>query len=157
MQNVTDNLNYVFTGIFALESIIKLLGLGRAYFTDNWNIFDFTVVIGSIASIFLTLNTSFSLGGATTIIRAFRITRIFRLVKRAKNLRLVFNTFIFTLPALANVGGLLLLLLYLYSIIGVYLFAEVKRSGLLADNLNFESFSRAFITLFVISTGDAWD
>jgi len=61
------------------------------------------------------------------------------------------------LPALANVGGLLLLLLYLYSIIGVYLFAEVKRSGILGDNLNYESFASSFITLFSIATGDSWD
>ena len=76
---------------------------------------------------------SLSLGGATTIIRAFRISRILRLVKRAKNLRLIFNTFVFTLPALANVGGLLLLLLYLYSIVGVILFSGVKRNGLMSD------------------------
>ena len=143
--------------IFTLEAVIKIIGLGKAYFHDNWNIFDFIIVIGSTISVFLSLKANFSLGGATTIIRAFRITRIFRIVKRAKDLRLVFNTFIFTLPALANVGGLLLLLLYLYSIIGVYLFAEVKRSGILMDNLNYESFLSAFITLFSIATGDAWD
>ncbi len=97
-----------------------------------------------------------SLGGSTTIIRAFRITRVFRLVKRATNLKLVFNTFVFTLPALANVGGLLLLLLYLYSILGVYLFAEVKRNGLLTDNFNFENFGNAFLTLFTVATGDGW-
>ncbi len=70
----------------------------------------------------VTFFSSFNLGGAATIIRAFRITRIMRLVKRAKNLRLVFHTFIATLPALANVGGLLLLLLYLYAIIGMNMF-----------------------------------
>lgn len=71
------------------------------------------------------MNTTISLGGATTIVRAFRISRLFRLIKSAKSLRLVFNTFIVTLPAMVNVGGLLVLLLYLYSVIGVFLFAEV--------------------------------
>ena len=127
------------------------------YFKDGWNIFDFVIVIGSISSVFLTLFTSFSIGGATTIIRAFRISRIFRLIKKAQSLRMVFNTFIVTLPALANVGGLLLLLLYLYSVLGVYLFAEVKRNGIMNDVLNYESFWNAFITLFIVSTGDSWD
>jgi len=68
----------------------------------------------------------------------------------------VFNTFIITLPAMANVGGLLFLLLYLYSILGVQLFAEVKIEGNLPENLSFQSFSRAFLTLFVVSTGDGW-
>lgn len=69
----------------------------------------------------------------------------------------MFNTFIVTLPALVNVGGLLLLLLYLYSVLGVFLFAEVKRNGMMNDVINFESFFNAFITLFIIATGDSWD
>ena len=69
----------------------------------------------------------------------------------------MFNTFIVTLPALANVGGLLLLLLYLYSVLGVYLFADVKRNGIMTEVINFENFGNAFLTLFIISTGDAWD
>ena len=136
--------------------MIKLTGLGKQYFKDNWNIFDFIIVIGSILSLFLTYISSISIGGATTIIRAFRISRIFRLVKRAKNLRLVFNTFIFTLPALGNVGGLLLLLLYLYSIVGVHLCSEIKRNGYLTEQLNFESFSNSFLALFSIATYDNW-
>ena len=118
--------------------------------------FDFIIVLGSIISVFITLNTTLTIAGATTIIRAFRISRIFRLVKRAKNLRLVFNTFVFTIPALVNVGGLLLLLLYLYSIVGVFLFSEVKRNEALSENKNFENFAKSFVTLFTIATGDSW-
>ena len=69
----------------------------------------------------------------------------------------MFDTFVVTLPALANVGGLLLLLLYLYSVLGVYLFADIKRNSIMTDVINFENFWNAFLTLFVISTGDAWD
>lgn len=133
------------------------MGTGQIYFNDGWNVFDFLIVIGSFVSIALTLSTSLAIGGATTIIRAFRISRIFRLVKRAKSLRLVFNTFIVTLPAMANIGSLLGLLLYLYSIIGVLLFGEVKRNGIFNENMNFESFSNAFITLFTVATGDSWN
>eukprot|EP00350_Pseudokeronopsis_sp_OXSARD2_P011470 CAMPEP_0170566168 /NCGR_PEP_ID=MMETSP0211-20121228/79665_1 /TAXON_ID=311385 /ORGANISM="Pseudokeronopsis sp., Strain OXSARD2" /LENGTH=88 /DNA_ID=CAMNT_0010887265 /DNA_START=1043 /DNA_END=1309 /DNA_ORIENTATION=- len=57
---------------------------------------------------------------------------------------------------MANVGGLLFLLLYLYSILGVYLFAEVQIGGYLTENLNFQSFTKAFLVLFVVSTGDGW-
>ena len=49
----------------------------------------------------------------------FRVARIIRLVKRARSLKLVLNTFLVTLPAVANVGSLLLLILYLFSILGV--------------------------------------
>lgn len=78
-----------------------------------------------------------NLGGATSIIRAFRVGRILKLVKRAKSLKVVFDTFLITLPALANVGGLLALLLYLYSILGVFLFADIAINGVLTDTMNF--------------------
>ncbi len=108
----------------------------------------------TIASVFVSMNTTLNVGGATTIIRAFRIARIFRLIKRAKSLKLVFDTFIVTLPALANVGSLLLLLIYLYAVLGVQLFSDIKRNGYLSDGANFESFSKAFLTLFIFATGD---
>eukprot|EP00494_Astrolonche_serrata_P026864 UN27127 len=34
--------NYVFTIIFFIEAVLKLLGLGiTQYFTNKWNVFDF--------------------------------------------------------------------------------------------------------------------
>jgi hypothetical protein len=63
--------------------------------------------------------TSVSFKGTVTILRSFRILRVARLIKRAKSLHLIFSTFVISLPGMANIGGLLLLLLYLYSIIGV--------------------------------------
>jgi hypothetical protein len=58
-------------------------------------------------------------------------------VKKAKSLRMIFNTFVITIPSLANVGGLLILLLYLYSILGVFLFATVKLQNELTVHANF--------------------
>ncbi len=79
----TDILNYLFTVAFTLEAVIKILGQGSLYFKDGWNLFDFSVVVSSIISVFLTAFTSFNLGASTTIVRAFRILRVIRLVKRA--------------------------------------------------------------------------
>jgi hypothetical protein len=133
-----------------------LIALDKDYFKENWNVFDFLIVIGTIAGIILNLTTNISVGSTTTLVRSFRIFRVFRLVRSAKSLRLMFTTFIVTLPALANIGGLLLLLLYLYAILGVNLFANVKRSYPLTGIVNFESFGAAFLTLFRVSTGEAW-
>lgn len=154
---VTENLNYIFTSIFVIEVLLKILAYGKTYFKDGWNIFDLLVAVGTFSSIFISNFTNLSLGGATSIVRAFRISRVFRLIKRAKSLRLIFNTFIVTLPALVNVGTLLLLIQYLYSVLGVYLFAEVKRNGIMNEVINYENFLNAFITLFIVATGDSWD
>ena len=80
-----------------------------------------------------------------------------RLVKRAKSLNIIFETFLITIPALANIGGLLLLFLYLYSVIGVSLFAEVKLQNDLNKDANFKTFTRSFLTLFRASTGEGWN
>jgi hypothetical protein len=43
--------NNVFTGIFIVESILKLFAYGDTYFNNSWNQFDFFVVISSIIDI----------------------------------------------------------------------------------------------------------
>ena len=76
-------MNYIFTGIFILEALIKIIALGpRLYFNDNWNTFDFIIVLGSFCGIFIAFATTLQIRGATSVFRAFRIMRILRLIKR---------------------------------------------------------------------------
>lgn len=67
-----DVVNYVFSGIFAVEAILKLIVYGRRYFKDRWNVFDFFVLILSIGALTL-YSASVKLGSAITVIRAFRL------------------------------------------------------------------------------------
>lgn len=70
---------------------------------------------------------------------------------------MIFNTFVITFHSLANIGGLLILIIYMYSVLGMYLFGTVKRNGIMNDYINFENFINAFITLFTVTTGDSWN
>ena len=151
-------MNYCFTAVFIAEAFIKLAGIGpRVYFADGWNLFDFIIIVGSFVSIFISANTTLEIRGAINIMRSFRILRLLRLIKRGKSLQLIFNTFVVTLHALANIGGLLLLFIFMYSILGMIIFGEVKRNGVMNNYLNFETFVNSFITLFVAATGDTWN
>ena len=152
-----EQLNLVFSIIFTLEAAFKLAALGRTYFEDGWNIFDIAVVIGTWIA--FTLQTIFGLniGSQTTVIRTFRICRVFRLVKKAKSLNTIFSAFIVTIPSLANIGGLLILLIYLYAILGVFLFAPVRLQNTLNVHANFQGFGSAFLTLIRMATGEAWN
>jgi voltage-dependent calcium channel L type alpha-1D len=134
LENSLEYVNYVFTGIFTLEAIIKLIAFGiRDYFDKGWNIFDFVIVVISYITLIIGLTTDSDFGPKqATVARAFRIGRIFRLITKAKFLRVIFNTIIITLPSLANVGALMILLLFIFSILGVQIFAQVK----LQDTLN---------------------
>lgn len=69
--------------IFTIEAIVKIIAQKLAYFKDNWNIFDFTVVVGTL--IILTLNWAGigdSIAILGTILRTLRIGRVFRLIKK---------------------------------------------------------------------------
>jgi len=151
-----EKINVAFTAIFIFEAIIKITAIGWNYFADYWNIFDLIITVLSCMTIILDFYGTLQLGGAMMVIRSFRISKILRLIKKTKSLRHIFKTFIQCLKPLTNIGSLLLLVLYMYSIAGVILFGQVKRNGKLTDTLNFESFSAGALALFVVSTTDAW-
>jgi len=82
----TEFLNYVFASVFLIEAVIKIIGYGKRYFLDGWNIFDFIVVVGSIVGIIISLGSEIQIGPQATILRAFRIMRILKLFKKNKSL-----------------------------------------------------------------------
>ena len=75
-----EYMSLVFTVIFDLEVLIKLIGLGVRYFVDKYNIFDFVIALGSTIGLVLDMfvggNLSFS-----TAMRVFRIGRMFKLFR----------------------------------------------------------------------------
>jgi hypothetical protein len=92
------------------------------------------------------------------LLRSFRILRILRLLRRGgRNLHMIFNTFVITLHSLVNIGALLLLIIYVYSVLGMILFGANMRTGLMNNYMNFENFINAFLTLFTVTTGDSWN
>ena len=84
------------------------------------------------------------------------MARILRLIHRSSGMRQIFKTFFSSLRPLANIGSLLLLILYIYALAGVIIFGEVKRNGVINNIINFEQFGNALLTLFIIATGDSW-
>ena len=55
-----------------------------------------------------------------------------------------------------NVGGLLLLLVYIYAVLGMNLFATVMLSAPYNTNLNFQGIGSALTLLLELSTGDSY-
>jgi voltage-gated cation channel len=56
-----------------------------------------------------------------------------------------------------NLGGLMMLIIYIYAVIGVNIFAEIKLSGSLNRFLNFKTTASSFITLIRVVTGENWN
>lgn len=67
------------------------------------------------------------------------------------------TTFVVTLHSLSNIGSLLGVIIFMYSVLGMILFAGNKRNDAMNDYINFENILNSFITLFVVTTGDSWN
>jgi voltage-dependent calcium channel L type alpha-1D len=150
-------MNYIFALIFTVECVTKLLALGDVYFDDSWNVFDFTIVAGTNIGILLKFGAGIDVGSVATIVRTFRVGRIFRLINAAPTLKRTFNTLIITMPSLVNIGALLFLLMFIYAILGVQWYAKVRYGENIKDNANFQDFWTAMLLLVRCSTGENWN
>ncbi|GMH60361.1 hypothetical protein TrRE_jg11189 [Triparma retinervis] len=154
-----EGANLFFAVLFTIEMVMKLAAMHYLYFDDSWNRFDFTIVMGTLIG-FVAKAASSGGGGAssiTTVIRTFRIGRIFRLVNGAESLNQLFNTLLLTIPGLVNIGMLLMLLYFIFSVMAVQLFATVGFNNNYNEDANFRDFWTAFMTLLRFSTGENWN
>jgi len=81
---------------------------------------------------------------------------VFYLFKRNKALKGTFITFLLSLPALVNIGSLILLIIFIYSVLGMYLFADIKLNGELNYHANFQDVGSSFLLMIRITTGESW-
>ena len=129
--------NYVFTVIYTLEAILKIIGTRKFYFYKSWNIFDFVIVVFAWLGIAMDSVMSESVIDPSILrsFRVFRVARILRIIQMAKGIRRLLYTLICSLPALINIGTLLLLIIYIYAVVGVAMFGYVRRQGTLNDQV----------------------
>uniref|UniRef100_A0A7N6FIF8 Sodium channel protein n=1 Tax=Anabas testudineus TaxID=64144 RepID=A0A7N6FIF8_ANATE len=151
--------NVAFIVVFTGECVLKLFALRQYFFTNGWNIFDFVVVILSIAGTMLSdlIEKYFVSPTLFRVIRLARIGRILRLIKGAKGIRTLLFALMMSLPALFNIGLLLFLIMFIFSIFAMSNFAYVKKQAGIDDIFNFETFGGSIICLFQITTSAGWD
>uniref|UniRef100_A0A1I8GYA6 Sodium channel protein n=1 Tax=Macrostomum lignano TaxID=282301 RepID=A0A1I8GYA6_9PLAT len=151
--------NIAFTTVFTMEAVIKIVGLRWHYFRQAWNVFDFVIVVLSIVGAVLSdiMNSVFVTPTLLRVVRIFRIGRVLRLIKAAKGIRKLLFALVISLPALVNIGALLLLVVFIYAIIGMIFFGNVVHTGALNDLVNFETFGRSMVLLFRLTTSAGWN
>merc|ERR1719316_979561 len=122
--------------------------------------FDFACVCATLVGFIIDRCTSIEIGAVMSGIRIFRIARLFRLVRFAKGLNRLFTAFVLSIPRLLNVVAILILLLFLFSVLGVRLFAKTAfdpNGGPHDEAANFRLFTRAVVTLVRSMTGEGWN
>lgn len=85
------------------------------------------------------------------MLRMIRIARILRVARVASGIRTLLFALMLSLPALINVGSLLFLVMFIFSIFGMSQFSSIEHRGAVTDILNFETFPNAFMLLFQVS------
>ncbi|KAK7123093.1 hypothetical protein R3I94_020015 [Phoxinus phoxinus] len=158
-EDILYLINLVFIIIFSGECILKMFALRQYFFTIGWNVFDFVVVILSVAGLMLSdiIEKYFVSPTLFRVIRLARIGRVLRLIRGAKGIRTLLFALMMSLPALFNIGLLLFLIMFIFSIFGMSNFAYVKKQAGIDDIFNFETFGGSIICLFEITTSAGWD
>ncbi|XP_039623265.1 voltage-dependent R-type calcium channel subunit alpha-1E isoform X4 [Polypterus senegalus] len=122
--------DYVFTGVFTFEMIIKMIDQGLilhegSYFRDLWNILDFIVVVGALIAFALANVMGTNKGRDIKTIKSLRVLRVLRplkTIKRLPKLKAVFDCVVTSLKNVFNILIVYKLFMFIFAVIAVQLF-----------------------------------
>uniref|UniRef100_A0A8B9ET65 Sodium channel protein n=1 Tax=Anser cygnoides TaxID=8845 RepID=A0A8B9ET65_ANSCY len=163
--------NLVFTGIFTAEMIFKIIALDPYYyFQQPWNIFDSIIVTLSLIELSLPKHKGKKerrKGGTLSVLRSFRLLRVFKLAKSWPTLNTLIKIIGNSLGALSNLTLVLAIIVFIFAIVGVQLFGSNYRDNILKINKNGKprwhmmDFFHSFLVIFRILCGEwietMWD
>ncbi|XP_019646539.1 PREDICTED: voltage-dependent T-type calcium channel subunit alpha-1G-like isoform X11 [Branchiostoma belcheri] len=159
LTNALEISNLVFTSLFALEMLLKLLAYGPLeYIRNGFNVFDGIIVIVSIVEI------AEDGEGGLSVLRTFRLMRILKLIRFLPALRRQLLVMIKTMDNVATFFALLILFIFIFSILGMHLFGNkfcepdpVHNKKVTCDRKNFDTLLWALVTVFQILTQEDWN
>ena len=102
--------------IYVAELFIRILSYGKKpwkFFSKGWNIFDFLIIASTPL-----------FAGQTVVLRLLRLFRLIRIFRFLPEVRILSSSIVKSLPPLLSMGALIALLLFLYGMIGHYLFGS---------------------------------
>lgn len=179
--DILEAINFGLTLVFLIEMILKLLGLGLTeYVKDSFNVFDAMVVVLSVVSaaiappILIFGGPRNEDGASLSVLRSFRLFRVFKLVTRDENMKALLTKIGKTVADMSYFGILLFLFIYIFTLVGMQFFANRFRFdengyALLEINSqewhdsvdrprsNFDGFTHAFASTFQIITTENWN
>ncbi|XP_051624240.1 sodium channel protein type 5 subunit alpha-like isoform X9 [Manacus candei] len=155
--------NLVFTGIFTAEMVFKVIALDPYYyFQQGWNIFDSIIVILSLMELGL------SSMGNLSVLRSFRLLRVFKLAKSWPTLNTLIKIIGNSVGALGNLTLVLAIIVFIFAVVGMQLFGKsyldnvkkISKTGNL-PRWHMNDFFHSFLIIFRILCGEwietMWD
>ena len=136
-------------GIFILEMLLKMAAYRFfGYFKSGWNWFDFIIILSSLLS-GLTVLSSMRILRVFRVFRSLKSLRGFKMVSSLKQLQVIIGALGKSIPGISWTALLLLIIYYIFSIIGVTQFGEAFPEW-------FGTIPRAMYTLFQVMTLESW-
>ncbi|XP_045484117.1 sodium channel protein para isoform X26 [Pieris rapae] len=162
MERALKSGNYFFTATFGIEAMLKLIAMSpKYYFQEGWNIFDFIIVALSLLELGLEGVQGLS------VLRSFRLLRVFKLAKSWPTLNLLISIMGRTMGALGNLTFVLCIIIFIFAVMGMQLFGKnyvdyVDRfPGGELPRWNFTDFMHSFMIVFRVLCGEwiesMWD
>ncbi|CAH4021849.1 unnamed protein product [Pieris brassicae] len=119
MERALKSGNYFFTATFGIEAMLKLIAMSpKYYFQEGWNIFDFIIVALSLLELGLEGVQGLS------VLRSFRLLRVFKLAKSWPALNLIISIMGRTVGALGNLTFVLCIIIFIFAVMGMQLFGK---------------------------------
>jgi hypothetical protein len=169
-------MDYLFTIIFFFEAMFKIIGFGLvldegSYLTDDWSKMDIVIVIFSLVDVaFSGYDLAF-----IKILRLLRILRPLRFISHNPKLKMIVIALMESVGGIFNVVIVIVLIWMMFAIFGMNLmggkldycdiddYYKVSREECAAKgetwktrDFNFDNIFNAMITLFIVSTLEAW-
>ena len=131
--------NDVILGLFVVELLIRMGAHAERptdFFRSGWNVFDFVVITASFVP---------GVRENATLLRLVRLLRIVRAVRLLPDLRVLTVAVGRSIPGVASLAAITLLLVYVYGMVGWVIFND-------HDPANFENVGQSMVTMFVLLT-----
>ncbi|XP_066529784.1 voltage-dependent T-type calcium channel subunit alpha-1H [Hoplias malabaricus] len=157
LTDILEISNIVFTSMFVLEMIFKLVAFGTyGYIKNPYNIFDGIIVVISVWEIVGQAD------GGLSVLRTFRLLRVLKLVRFLPALRRQLVVLMKSMDNVATFCMLLMLFIFTFSILGMHLFGckfslKMENGDTIPDRKNFDSLLWAIVTVFQILTQEDWN
>ncbi|XP_078363560.1 cation channel sperm-associated protein 4-like [Oculina patagonica] len=133
--------------IFVCEILVKWYHGFFMFWKMGWNVLDFFIVVALLLGPLL--STGSGSRGVLRILRVLRAFRSLRSISSLPGLQIVVQTILQSVPDMANIVLLLVIIMLVFSVIGVTLFRDIVP-------MYFGNLSSSMFYLFVCLTQDGW-
>ena len=141
--------------LFLIEILVRWFGRknNSEYFSDKWNYFDVFLVALAFVPEDAIKNPEL-----LTSLRILRVFRVLRLIKAFPELQIVSRVLFRSISSLTSVCFLMMIIMYLYSIMGVILFRGKSQvvTGIGNAGDPFGNVLEAMFSMFRVLTGEDW-